>query len=151
MRTAPDGTTTSLATVSGNVARLAFFGNRIYWVVSGFHDAEYFCMGCDTPATVQSKGPGDLVPATQVTLAPGVLIHDAIVDPTGLWVSLEGTRSGAGVDYPPNDDQTGALVHVPTGRSPVPTLSGLPFTSDLTADDTTIFATGDTKPQPVAK
>ena len=151
MRTDRDGTTTRLAAVTGYVERLAFFENRLYWVASGFHGAEYICVACDTPSIVQSKGSGDLAPMTEVTLAAGALIHDAIIDPTGLWLSLEGTRSGVGVDYPPNDDHTGALVHVPAGGAPATVLTGLPFTSDLSADDTTVFATGDTTPQLVAK
>jgi hypothetical protein len=150
MRTDPDGTTRSLATVSGNVARLAFFGNRIYWVVSGYH-ALTSCIECDTLAIVQSMGPGDLAPVTSVTLAAGSLIHDAIVDLGGLWLSLEGTRSGLNVDYFTIDDHTGALVHVPNGGSPATALTGLPSASDLTADDTTVFATGDAAPLLVAK
>jgi hypothetical protein len=151
MRTDRDGTTTSLATVTGHVATLAFFGNRIYWVVSGYH-LNNICMECDTPTIVQSMGPGDLAPVTVVTLAAGSLIHDAIVDPNGLWLSLEGTRSGLDFEGIPRiDDHTGVLLHVPSGGSPAAVLTDLPSWSDLTADDTTVFATGDTAPLLVAK
>lgn len=151
MRTDSEGTTKSLATVNGNVARLAFFGNRIYWVVSGYH-LNNICMECDTPTIVQSMGPGDLAPVTVVTLAAGSLIHDAIVDPGGLWLDLEGTRSGLDFEGIPRiDDHTGVLLHVPSGGSPAAVLTDLPSSSDLTADDTTVFATGDTAPLLVAK
>jgi hypothetical protein len=150
-RTDRNGTTASLATVTGNVAALAFFGDRIYWVESGYHGVEYFCIACDVPAVIRSMGSRDRAPVTEATPPPQALIHDAIVDSSGLWFTLEGTRSGMGVDYPPNDDHTGALVHVPNGGSATTALTDLPFLSALAADDSAVFATGDSAPQVVAK
>jgi hypothetical protein len=150
-RTDRKGTTVSLATATGNVAALAFFGARLDWVESGYHGAEYICFACDVPAVVRSMGSGDLAPVTEATAPPQALIHDAVVDSSGLWFTLEGTRSGMGVDYPPNDDHTGALVHVPTGGPATTALTGLPFMSDLAMDGSAVFATGDSAPQVVAK
>ena len=85
-------------------------------------------------------GPGDSKPITHVTLDPGMLIDDAVVDATGLWLSLEGTMSGPGVDTPSNDDHTGSLIHV--GQSlyvppwaPVYTPTYPPFFTDTPSGD----------------
>ena len=148
MRTPRSGGASSpLATVSRNVTALAFFDDRVYWAASGAHDVEFFCMDCATPAEVQSMGPTDTTPITEVTMSTGALIHDLVVDPGGLWLSLEGTRSGTGVDYPPNDDHTGSVMHVLRhGSGQSTALSRLPFWSDLAIDETRIFALGDTGP-----
>lgn len=94
MRTPPaGGASNPLATLSRNITALAFFDDRIYWAASGSHGVEFFCIDCVAPAEVQSMGPSDATPVTEVTMPAGALIHDLVVDPSALWLSVEGTRS----------------------------------------------------------
>jgi hypothetical protein len=140
-----------LATLSRSIATLMFLGDRIYWVASGYHGVEYMCVDCSSPAEVQSMGPGDSKPTIDVTLGPGMFIADAVVDDTGLWLSIEGTRSGQGVDYPPNDDHTGSLIHVGADGTRRTVLGALPFRNALAIDNDHVFLSEDAGPVPVAK
>jgi hypothetical protein len=152
MQTARDGgPSRTVATLSRSIATIFFLDDRIYWVASGYHGVEYMCVDCSSPAEVQSMGPRDSKPVTDVTLDPGMFIDDAVVDATGLWLSLEGTRSGQGVDYPPNDDHTGSLIHVSADGTRRTVRGGLPFRKSLAVDDDHVFVSGDTAPVSVAK
>jgi hypothetical protein len=152
MQTPRDGgPSRTLATLSRSIATLVFLGDRIHWVASGYHGIEYMCVDCSSPAEVQSMGPGDSKPVTDVTLDPGMFIDDAVVDATGLWLSLEGTRSGQGRDYPPNDDHTGSLIHVSADGTRRTVLGALPFRKVLAIDDDHVFVSGDAAPASVAK
>jgi hypothetical protein len=145
------GPSRTLATLSRSIATLVFLDDRIYWAASGYHGIEYTCVDCSSPAEVQSMGPGDSKPVTDVTLAPGMFIDDAVVDATGPWLSLEGTRSGQGVDYPPNDDHTGSLIHVDADGTHRAVRGALPFNKSLAIDDDHVFVSGDAAPVSVAK
>ena len=145
------GANRMLATLTRNITALVFFDDRVYWVASGRHGVEYLCIDCGAPAQVQSLGPGESSPKALVTMSSGKLISDAVVDSGGLWLTLEGTRSGQGIDYPPNDDHTGALIRVPTGGAQESVATDLPFVSDLAVDRDHVFATQDTSPLSLAK
>jgi hypothetical protein len=147
-----DSSSVTLATVPRNVTTLFFFGDRIYWAASGYHGVEYLCIDCDSPATVQSLGNRESTPVSEVTLATGAFVIDAVADAADLWLSIEGTRSGQGVDYPPNDDYTGTLQRAPKDGTSSVALGGLPFTNRLAIDDQRVFAFGgDGAPVSVAR
>ena len=147
MRTPREGGASSrLATLARNITALAFFDDRIYWVASGSHGVGLSCIDCVAPAEVQSMGGTDATPVTEVTMPAGALVHDLVIDPSALWLSLEGTRSGIGVDVPPSDDHTGSVIRILRHGGSSTALSRLPFWTDLAIDDTHIFALGDTGP-----
>jgi hypothetical protein len=152
MRTDSRGTSTKLATLSENVVRLAFYGDRIYWAASGFSGPNGFCaLDCDTPANVKSMGPGDPAPVNEITLAKGALIDDLVIDSRGIWVFIEGTCSGIVVDYCTVDDHTGSVLHVLPDGSSSTVLTGLRQGSDLALDEASVFGEGDTEPFTVAQ
>lgn len=148
---AAGGSSGSIATIARNITALFFYGDRLYWAASGFHGVEYLCVDCNAAAQIQSIGRGDSAPTTEVMLARGQFIRDAAIDESGLWLAIEGTRSGQGVDYPPNDDHTGLLLHVPRGGAPSSFVQGLPFAVDLAIDPSHVFALGDSGPIAAAK
>jgi len=100
---------------------------------------EYFCIDCDRPAQILSMRPGDASPTVETTLAAKQFISDFVLDASAIWFQLEGTRSGTGIDYPPNDDLTGATVRVAHDGTQTIVKSGLPFSSTLTSDATNVY------------
>jgi hypothetical protein len=85
MRTPRDGGGSSpLATLSRNITALAFFDDRIYWAASGSHGVEFFCMDCAPPAELQSMGPGDAIPVTEVTMPSGSPSMTPASSPSGM-------------------------------------------------------------------
>jgi hypothetical protein len=134
------------------VTGLTWSGGRLYASISGKHGVEYFCQGCDRPASVVSIAPGEAATRTELVLPAGQLIDDLVVDDASVWMAIEGTMSGMGVDSPTTDDHTGTILRAPRGSSTSSVVAkGIQFVTFLTMDDARVFYSSDGKVVPIAK